>query len=772
MEKIKRAAAIMLAAAIAMPSMSVFAAGEKRYYEGFEFPRVKYEEMQIDESCVRSFDEIYKNTLSEIENKDKMAIISLLAMQVLMTRAESSYALLMIEAAKHNTEENNAKAREYYDKIVAMYEKQNELIKLAYETPELKTAVTEFLGGEEAAQEFFTSFPDKAVYALINEESAILEEHNNHPFGEYVLTDANGNSYNFEQLNAEIEKSGMDYSSQESFMESLEKHWGLVALFVRYFNESGKRTGEQFDRIVDIRDRIAKAQGYESYGDYAYEMVNTRDYSLADSRKFREAVKEYIVPLFKAVKDSEIKSAATTAKAAAISDEELTEKIGKAIEQISPEMKEAYDYMFEYNLIDREPSEEKAAKGTAFTTLISEYRTPYVFISAADKDSYMSISSLLHEFGHFNAQIHGSATASEDVSEINSQGLELLATESYEELFGRDAAALRYALVYDMLDSICSGCLFDEWQEEVYKHPEMSVEEMDALFTKLSEDYGKGTNGLSYTWAQVPHNFESPMYYISYAVSAAAALELWEMSLTDKESAKEKYMQLTVADAPEGETENFRDALKRAGLADVFDESSVQTVAATVEDYFTCGYADVKLGDWYADAVYMTSEYIEPLTSTEFAPNTAADRLTAVQALGKVCEANGEDTDGYKAGFADTNNNKYAAWAYETGVIKGYDDTTFGANDSLTREQAVTMIYRHAANIGADVSAEDIGAKFEDLAEVSDWAAAAVEWAVSAGVIKGTDERKIMPKRAVTRAELAQMMLNLDKSIRVFNEES
>ena len=105
--------------------------------------------------------------------------------------------------------------------------------------------------------------------------------------------------------------------------------------------------------------------------------------------------------------------------------------------------------------------------------------------------------------------------------------------------------------------------------------------------------------------------------------------------------------------------------------------------------------------------------------------------------------------------------NEYVAKVYEKGIMQGTGGTTFGSNDTLTREQLVVTLYRIS---GSDVTGtlEGLKATFADAADISKWAYNAVEWAskekITAGIAQG-DELYFKPKNNVTRQEAAKFLV-------------
>ena len=101
------------------------------------------------------------------------------------------------------------------------------------------------------------------------------------------------------------------------------------------------------------------------------------------------------------------------------------------------------------------------------------------------------------------------------------------------------------------------------------------------------------------------------------------------------------------------------------------------------------------------------------------------------------------------------------------GIMNGYDSGEFGVGDELTREQFCAII---ANAVGADLEGIDESAldAFSDAGGVSEWARRAVAWAVESGVIHGAElgdgSRALQAGRAISRSEMAAMMMNADSS--------
>ena len=105
------------------------------------------------------------------------------------------------------------------------------------------------------------------------------------------------------------------------------------------------------------------------------------------------------------------------------------------------------------------------------------------------------------------------------------------------------------------------------------------------------------------------------------------------------------------------------------------------------------------------------------------------------------------------------------AWAAETGIVDGMDETHFAPNENVTREQAMAMLMRYAKYKGMDVSATVELKQYKDASSISDWADAAVHWAVATGLINGVTDTTIEPQGNSTRAQIATILMRFQTSL-------
>ena len=91
------------------------------------------------------------------------------------------------------------------------------------------------------------------------------------------------------------------------------------------------------------------------------------------------------------------------------------------------------------------------------------------------------------------------------------------------------------------------------------------------------------------------------------------------------------------------------------------------------------------------------------------------------------------------------------AWALENGITNGLADGTFGVNNTCTRGQSVTFLYRTMGTAPTTVNG------FTDVA-AGDFYAEAVAWAVENGVTNGIGDGLFGPDNSCTRAQIVTFL--------------
>ncbi|MNI96416.1 Cellulosome-anchoring protein precursor [compost metagenome] len=89
--------------------------------------------------------------------------------------------------------------------------------------------------------------------------------------------------------------------------------------------------------------------------------------------------------------------------------------------------------------------------------------------------------------------------------------------------------------------------------------------------------------------------------------------------------------------------------------------------------------------------------------------------------------------------------------------MKGFADGTFRPNQTITREEAIVILYRALQDKLLPAVGEQL--MFADNDKIAAWAQEAVAVMTSNGLIGGYPDDTIRPKANLTRAEVAAMIV-------------
>jgi len=158
----------------------------------------------------------------------------------------------------------------------------------------------------------------------------------------------------------------------------------------------------------------------------------------------------------------------------------------------------------------------------------------------------------------------------------------------------------------------------------------------------------------------------------------------------------------------------------------------------------TSGFTDVADNFWGKEAIDAVVEagLMQGTSATTFAPNATTTRAMLMTILARM---DGVDTTGGATWYT-----KGMEWAVAESVSDGTNP-----EGVITREQLVTMLYRSFGS--PEVSEEAL--TFADAAQISDWAADAMKWAVENGILTGKGNNTLDPQGNATRAELAAVLV-------------
>ena len=329
--------------------------------------------------------------------------------------------------------------------------------------------------------------------------------------------------------------------------------------------------------LIETRKKLAKLFGYDNPGEFYYKEVFHRDYSPEEAQLFHKNVKEHIAPIYNSVP--------TIVHDAVIETKDVLPTISEILPLISPEVSEIFNKMVEKDLCILTDDMAKSYDG-GYTTFISTYRHPVIY--NATYGNYRSITDTVHEFGHYcdyylnctDSPCHSESNF--DIAEVPSMGLEVLFYDYYDRMFENCNDEKAHFLRF-FLGSVVDGCYMDEAQQKIYNYEgELTADVVNDIFARTAEEYGMTDDFKRYTWVYVTHNFLSPFYYISYASSSIASLEIWMTAQTEsKEKAVETYLRILSYGSFEY---GYNESIRMNGLKGFTDYDTLKKIGESVKN--------------------------------------------------------------------------------------------------------------------------------------------------------------------------------------------
>lgn len=179
-------------------------------------------------------------------------------------------------------------------------------------------------------------------------------------------------------------------------------------------------------------------------------------------------------------------------------------------------------------------------------------------------------------------------------------------------------------------------------------------------------------------------------------------------------------------------------------------------------------FSDVPDNAWYADSVQFVSQkgLMGGVGSGKFAPN---DNTTRGQLVTILYRLEGEPAISGGSPFSDVHSSDYfgkaVQWASANSIVSGVGGNRFAPNDSITREQMVTILYRYSKYKKYDMSKSISLARFKDFGQISEYALDAMRWSNASGLISGMNSTTVAPLSNTTRAEIAIILMRFCEKV-------
>gem|GEM_PF-4023880 len=464
-------------------------------------------------------------------------------------------------------EEAGEKAVKYYSDLIDYYDQLNIVAREAAKTPyrltldELigKNVVEGLLEYEDMTEE------EKEINVKLE---SLGDEYQVAANDEYYF-DYDGHTWTFSEYNQKAQELDSDASR---------------AIYCGLYDEKAKVVGEIYRETIQLRSKLVEEEDYDNFVDMSYEETYHRDYSSEDISKvfgYIKAASKYANEI-----TASVDALSQYDPGCITTDDRATfEMLYPYINDIDSELGTSMEHMLNNNLFNLSMSDTKANSG--YSIGFKTFGDAYIFDSPYGMST--DLFTYIHEFGHYNNYYYVEEKefqeySTQDISEIQSQGLELLMASKYNQIFDEETATyLECKELSSLIDSVINGAIVAEFEIYAYEHPNATDDELSEKMLDIYQEYGVYTNATVdklYFWTDIPHLYSAPMYYVSYMTSALAALQLYSMSYEDYDLAVEKYMEISTLRS----YWTYRSACEYVGMEDIFKKGTIENIIKNIYD--------------------------------------------------------------------------------------------------------------------------------------------------------------------------------------------
>lgn len=395
---------------------------------------------------------------------------------------------------------------------------------------------------------------DEKIIPLLQEENKLVSDY------QALLASAKI-EYKGETLNLSQIGKYMSDKDPEVRVESAKLYYGFLS-------EHDEEIGTIYDKLVKLRDKMAKELGYSNYIEFGYLRLGRVDYNAEMVAGYREQIKRDVVPVVYKLRKNQAKRLGYknpifldynlffedgNAKPAGDTSY-LVDCAQKMYNEMGTESGVFFKFMVDNHLMDLDAKAGKAGGG--YMTFIPRYKSPFIFANSNGTSS--DVDTLTHEVGHAfqgylcrNVKIPNYQMPTLEACEIDSMSMEFFAYPWMNLFFKDGADKYRFAHLDGAISFLPYGAEVDEFQHFVYEHPELTHKERCAKWAELEKVYRPWLNfkGFEYLenggwWVRQSHIFASPFYYIDYTLAQVLALQFKCEMDKNRERAWKKYIKL------------------------------------------------------------------------------------------------------------------------------------------------------------------------------------------------------------------------------------
>lgn len=322
-----------------------------------------------------------------------------------------------------------------------------------------------------------------------------------------------------------------------------------------------------FDRMQDLRERMARNAGCANFRDYAHWVAGRFDYTPQDCLALGRSIERHVLPVLRrmnAWRRERLGLAALRPWDGAVDPMRAApfqpfadqrghvEIAARLLRRVRPAFADELRWMQDAGLLDLETRPHKRPGG--FMSTFDGARVPFIFANSGR--THGDVETLVHEAGH---ALHALAArelepvayrdAPLEFAEVASMGMEAMCMEHlHEEYPAEQVRAARLRSLEGIVSTFPWVAIVDGFQQRLYTSAERGAAARAQEWVELRQrfDAGLDWSGLeaerAREWHRQLHVFEVPFYYVEYALAQIGALQLWARYRRDARAAVDGYL--------------------------------------------------------------------------------------------------------------------------------------------------------------------------------------------------------------------------------------
>ncbi|MCB0495133.1 MAG: M3 family oligoendopeptidase [Cyclobacteriaceae bacterium] len=360
-----------------------------------------------------------------------------------------------------------------------------------------------------------------------------------------------------------LQQAGVELQSTDR--EHREKVYNLIS--ARRLTDKEK-LDELFDKLIAVRDKVAKNTGFANYRDYKFKAMGRFDYTAQDCFDMHDSIQHEVVPILNQLAakrkeqlkvddlrpfDKAVDPEGKKPLKAFESGDDLLQKSIKAFGRIDPYFGECLQKMDKMGHLDLVSRKGKAPGGYNYP--LAESGVPFIFMNATS--TLRDMVTLMHEGGHavhaFLAdplELNDFKSTPSEVAELASMSMELISMDAWDEFFSNEEDLKRAKLEHleQLIETLPWVATIDKFQHWIYENPNQTHEERKAAWNQIFDAFTDSVTdweGLSvnkdYLWQKQLHLYEVPFYYIEYGMAQLGAVAIWKNYKENKKKGLDGY---------------------------------------------------------------------------------------------------------------------------------------------------------------------------------------------------------------------------------------